>query len=133
MERLDSSKNNLRKFGLIMAVAFLLIGGLIFLKQKHFPLSCVFISAAFLTLVLTRPLILKPVYIIWMGLAFLLSWVNTRLILITVYYLIFTPIGLMLKILSIDTLDRRIEKIKASYWHKKEGNHSPQGGYERQF
>jgi hypothetical protein len=72
------------------------------------------------------------VYIFWMRLAFILGWINTRIILFIIFYLIFTPIGIVLRIFGIDLLDRKIERDKESYWKKieKKDMHSD---YQRQF
>ena len=72
---------------------------------------------------------LKPVYDIWMKFAAVLAWVNTRIILIVMFYLVFTPIGLIMKLFGSDQLGLRMEKEKESYWIKKDGKVN----YERQF
>lgn len=77
--------------------------------------------------------ILKPLYIAWMRLASGLSWINTRLALLIIFYLLFTPIGLIIRLFGIDLLDIRIEKNKESYWKKKEKHEFNALGYERQF
>lgn len=133
MEKLNLRPNNLRKFGVTMGIAFLVITMLISLKTKHFILSTSIISATFFVLAFSLRNLLKPIYILWMNLAFILSWVNTRLILCIMFYLIFTPIGLIMRLFRIDLLERRIEKGKKSYWKEKEkGGFSPLD-YERQF
>lgn len=45
-----------------------------------------------------------------------LGWLNTRLLLIIIFYLIFTPIGLIMKLFREEPLSRKIEKEKSSYW-----------------
>lgn len=40
-------------------------------------------------------------------------------ILFIFFYLILTPVGLIMRLLSVDHLDRRIEKQKYSYWQNK--------------
>jgi hypothetical protein len=133
MEKLNLDKNNLRKFGIIMAAAFLLITIFILVRHKHSILPTVIISLAFLVLANIAPILLKPIYIFWMRLAFILSWINTHIVLLIIFYLIFTPIGLGMKLFGIDSLDRKIEKDKKSYWKKKISNKFNPTDYERQF
>ncbi len=133
MEKLNLGKNNLKKFGVTMAAAFLVITLFILFKHKHNPLPIVCVSLAFFIAALFAPAILKPVYIIWMRLAFVLSWINTRLILCALFYTIFTLIGLGMRLFGIDLLDRKIEKSKGSYWRKKEKKEFSALDYERQF
>jgi hypothetical protein len=68
-----------------------------------------------------------------MKLAFVLSWFNTRLLLILIFYLVFTPLGLAAKLFGVDFLDRRVEKDKPSYWRKREAAVFKKENYERQF
>lgn len=68
-----------------------------------------------------------------MRFALILSWINTRLILSIMFYLIFSPIGRVMKLFGVDPLDRKIDKNKQSYWHKKEARKFNPLDYERQF
>lgn len=133
MERLNPDKKDLKKFGVTMCVAFLVISGLIIIKHRHSAVPALTISAAFLLSALVRPGLLKPVYIIWMKLAFALGWLNTRVILLLIFYIIFAPVGLALRLFRADLLDRKIDKNKDSYWLKKEKKEFNPLDYERQF
>ena len=133
MEKLNLGKNNLRKFAITMSIAFLAITVFILLKDRHIFSSTLAISAVFFGLAFSRPGLLKPVYICWMSLAFVLGWINTRLILCVMFYLVFTPIGLIMRVFRIDLLDRKIEKNKESYWKDKEKKEFSPLDYQRQF
>jgi len=123
----------LRKFGIIMGIAFMAITLFILIRQQRSILPTFLISAIFFISALAAPLFLKPVYIFWMRLALILSWINTRLILLIIFYLIFTPVGLAMKLFGVDLLDRRIEKSKETYWEKKDRRDFNPLDYERQF
>lgn len=133
MEKLNLDKKNLRKFGIMMGVAFLVISLLLILRHKYNGFSTIIFSAIFFIFGFSFPSFLKPIYIIWMRFAFMLGWINTRLILFMIFYLIFTPMGLVIKLFGIDLLDRRIKKDKESYWVKKEQQKFASINYERQF
>jgi uncharacterized protein involved in cysteine biosynthesis len=91
------------------------------------------LSALFFGAGLVIPFALKPVYILWMKLAFVLGWINTRILLILIFYLVFTPVGLLMRVLGKDHLERKIEKNKASYWKKREKKVFIPADYKRQF
>ena len=133
MEKLKLDKKTLRKFGIMMGVAFLVISLLLILRHKYNGFITIIFSAIFFIFGFLFPGFLKPIYIIWMRFAFILSWINTRLILIIMFYLVFTPVGLVMKLFGVDLLDRKIEKEKGSYWIKKEKNRFNNPDYERQF
>lgn len=116
-----------------MGVVFLLIALFIFIRQGGLGLYPAIISLSFFILAFTNPNLLKVIYIPWMKLAFILSWVNTRLILFIIYYLIFAPIGLGMRLFGVDLLNRKIDKGRDSYWIKKEKRAFSSLDYERQF
>ena len=118
MEKLDLSKKNLKKYGITMAVACIIIAALLSFKHRHVVVTPCVIGLVFFLVAVTVPAVLKPVYIVWMRLAFVLGWCNTRLILILLFYLMLTPLGLLLKLFGADFLERKIKKEEASYWKK---------------
>lgn len=75
---------------------------------------------------------LKVIYKAWMKFAHALGWVNTRIILFLIYFLIFVPIAVLFKVIGKDPLDRRFEAV-GSYWIKKETRVFRQDDYRRQF
>ena len=76
--------------------------------------------------------IMKPIHVGWMKFAFVLGWINTRILLGTFYYLILTPIGLVMRAFGNDLLDEKLEPEAASYWKKRTTTFDPQT-MERQF
>ena len=133
MEKIDTDKKTLKKFGITMCIAFLVITVLIIIRHGRTIVPTTAISLVFLILTLIQPLLLKPAYIIWMKLAFVLGWINTRIILIAIFYLVFAPFGLVMRAFGADLLERKIEKNKTSYWKPKEKKEFNLGNYERQF
>jgi len=131
MENLNLEKSALSKFGMTMSVAFLIISGLFLFRGKHavavFALifACLFFASR-----LFLPKSLKPVYIIWMHFAFILAWINTRIILIIMFYVILTPIGLFMRLFRKDLLERK--RRLQTYWKNKDSTFNPLN-YERRF
>jgi len=54
----------------------------------------------------------------------------TKLLLAIIFYLVFTPAGLIIRLLGKDPLRRSIDKDRDSYWEKKPPS---VGGHEKQF
>ncbi|MDO8662437.1 MAG: SxtJ family membrane protein [Candidatus Omnitrophota bacterium] len=132
MEKLNLDKRLLKKFGVTMALVFLVISGLFFLRQRIGAAgAAAVLSFVFFIAGLIFSILLKPVYIIWMRFAFILGWINTRVILILLFYLVFTPVGLAMKLLKVDLLERKHKK--ESYWKKKEKFDFSPLNYERRF
>lgn len=74
----------------------------------------------------------KAFYRAWMKFAHLLGWVNTRIILIVVYFVTITPLALIFKLIGNDPMERRLEDTD-TYWVKKEVKEFRQEDYRRQF
>ena len=133
MEKLNIDFRNLKKFGITMGIAFLVITLLMLIRHRHSVIPTSIISALFFVVSLTIPGVLKPVYIFWMKLAFVLGWINTRLILIIIFYVLFTPVGLIMRLFRADLLDRKIDRNRDSYWKKREKKVFNPTDYERLF
>ena len=116
IKSIKGTKPELRKFGLTIGIFLLVIAGFLFWKQRpSFPYFA-YIGGGFALLGLAAPIILKPIYKVWMSFAVVMGFVMTRVILTVLYFGMFTPIALLTKLLSKDLLDQRLDKNAASYW-----------------
>ena len=132
LKELDLSPKSLKKFGITIFICLFLIGLTLLFRHKPAFKILLFIGSLFLAFSLTLPRALKPVYQTWMLLAFCLGWINTRVILCVLFYLLMSPIGLMAKVFGKDFLNLRWEKDKETYWIKRNTRESADS-YERMF
>ena len=79
------------------------------------------------------PATLRPVYSVWMYAARILGWINSHLLLGLVFYTLFTLVGMIMRLVGYDPLDRRLEPERRSYWSKRDITVSSRDHYERQF
>jgi hypothetical protein len=79
-----------------------------------------------------RPAWARPVYVVWMIAAYPLGWIVGHVVLGAVYYLIVTPIGLIMRIIGRDPLTRRFDPNRTSYWEPRQENTDAKR-YFRQF
>ncbi|MFA5356539.1 MAG: SxtJ family membrane protein [Candidatus Omnitrophota bacterium] len=133
MKNIKPDRKSLKEFGITMGVVSFAIGAVIFIKHKHYSLPIAALSSAFLLSAFIYPKLLRPVYTIWMGFASILSWVNTRVILFLIFYLVFAPVGIIMRIIGNDLLNRRIDRKAVSYWQDADKTIFNQESYERQF
>ena len=61
----------------------------------------------------------KRLYVGWMLAAQPIGWTISRLVLAAVYYLVLTPIGLLMRLLGRDPMQRRFDGAATSYWVRK--------------
>jgi len=115
-----------------MFIGFTVIGSIMLLRHKGLYLLFYCLAGLFLLGALMPPLA-RFLHFIWMKLAFFIEWVITRLLMCIIFYLVFAPLGLIMKCLGKDSLDRKIEKEKKTYWKEKVKVPFKPVNYERQF
>ena len=108
-----------RSFGLIFAVFFAIIGlyPLWFGNNIHLW-SCI-IAFIFLFLGLFLPKVLTVPNQLWFKLSKLLGIIVTPIIIILLYFLTVTPIGIIMRLLGKDLLRKKFDKSVNSYWIKR--------------
>lgn len=117
IETLD--KAGYRKFGLTMAIVIALLFGLFFpwafgLKIVVWPWV---LSGIFFGLALLLPNTLSLIYKPWMICGHYFAIINTKIILALVFFCLFSPIALLLKLLGKDSMNRHFnDKSVSSYW-----------------
>jgi hypothetical protein len=105
-----------KSFGLLFGLIFFLIGVFQFIRDHHFYVFFVIASVVFFTVALIRPLLLQPVRKSWERLGNVLGIINTYLLLILIYFLLFMPYGLIIRLLRKDPLRKKIDLKSPSYW-----------------
>jgi len=133
MDKIKSDKYVLKKFGVSSGIAFLLITLLISKRSSGNIWPTFLLSFIFYVSALIKPSLLRPVYAVFMKVGFIITWIASRVVLFVIFYFLFTPMGLIIKLLRIDLLDNKIDKHKESYWKKKEKDTLGLSGYEKQF
>lgn len=124
----------LRKYGVIMAVALAVIGALLFWRGKDHHLIFFVVAALLLVTGLAVPIVLKPVYGAWMMFAHAMGWVMTRIILIAAFVILMTPLGLLMRLCGKDLLDVKLDPDGAgSYWKERDPKDAGQRDYQKQF
>ncbi|MBN2209001.1 MAG: hypothetical protein JW759_06870 [Candidatus Coatesbacteria bacterium] len=91
------------------------------------------IAAALFLMALVAPKPLGPAFRCWMVIAHAIGWFNARLLLSVLFYVVFTPIGLMMRLIRRDALQRDFNSSKTSFWIAKEEPKDGPERYKRQF
>src|SRR5215813_12727190 len=133
LKKLKTDAGDLRKFGLTVGGAFILLGVLLLLRHRSSYLAFCGAGALLVAFALIWPRALKYVYVAWMALAFTLGFVMSNVILVLFFFLVVTPIGLLARLFQKDFLARKWDKQAASYWIQRERAMRTAESYERQF
>lgn len=130
---IESHKRDLRKFGITVGVALLVLGGILYWRGRTFYLAFLILSVCFLVLGLFVPTVLKPVHRAYMTFAAVLGWLMARVILTLIFYVGFTSVGLAGRLLGKRFLDTGTGESKESYWIPRERSGAEPAAYERQY
>jgi len=114
------SAKELRKFGLVMTIPLVVIGALMIWKGRS--AAPYFLGAAgfFFLSGLFASRVLAPIEIAWMALAKVLSIIMTHVLLISTFFLVIAPVGLIMRLLGKDLLKLKFPTDLSSYWIKVE-------------
>jgi len=127
-------RSEMRKFALSMTVGFGVLGGIFFLLgARRGPTVLWIIAGVFLVAGFTMPAMLKPIHRVWMQISLALGWFNTRLLLTVMFYLVFFPVALLMKLFGRDSLSRKMEPETKSFWQRPETEPFDRRRLERQF
>lgn len=121
-----------RKSTLVVATVFGLIAGWQLYRGRVTAAEVLAIISGVLFVCAAIPIAATTFHKWWMTLAGILGYVNSRIILSALYYLLMTPMGLALRLVGHDPLERRKGKA-SSYWHQREVTRQTREGYERAF
>jgi len=130
----NPSRRELLVFGVLLAAFAGLVGGLCQFKlgaptaARAFWLG----GAAIVALFFLVPPLRRPIYLGWIYAAFPIGYVVSHGVLAAIYYLVFTPIGLLLRAMGKDPMTRTFDRTSRSYWVEHDP-HKDQRRYVRQF
>ena len=125
-EKLPSNKN----FGLVFFVFFLIIGLWPLLETNEIRYWSIFLSIIFLLLGITNSKLLNPLNKIWFNFGILLGKMISPLVMGIIFFLVVTPIGVIMRVFGKDILSLKYNKKNKSYWIEKNG---PKSKMKNQF
>lgn len=62
-----------------------------------------------------KPMWIRPIYVGWTVAVFPIGWLVARVMLVVIYYLVFAPVGICLRLFGHDALTLRRPE-RSSYW-----------------
>jgi hypothetical protein len=133
VKHITATPKEVRKFGITFSILALGFAAFCFYRENTLWTVFLGVSAFFILTGLWGYPVLKPVYVGWMTFAFALGWVNSRIILSLVFCLVFTPAGLILRLLGKDPLGLRFDRQATTYWVMRKPQDFSKKRYEQLF
>ena len=127
MDDIKISSN--RSFGIVFFIVFLLIALYPLTYSQDIRIWSVIISIIFLVLGLFNSKILTPLNKLWFKFGIFLGKIISPIIMGIIFFLVVTPIGLLMRLLGKDLINLKYNNNK-SYWIEKNG---PKSKMKNQF
>ena len=118
MDEIKISSN--KSFGIVFFIVFLLISLYPLLKGNDLRIWSLVISFIFLALGLVNSKILMPLNRLWFKFGLLLGRFISPLVMGIIFFVVVTPIGIIMRLLKKDLLNLKFNK-KETYWINKSG------------
>jgi hypothetical protein len=110
------TRKELRRFGLSFGCAFGIIGGLLLWRGKQAGPWVLGIAITVAVLGLAAPQLLRPLEKVLATLLRVVMAVITYVVLFLAFYLLITPMGLLLRLMGKDLLAMKLPSDEPSYW-----------------
>ena len=128
----NPSKRDLNWFGLMLGLAIGFFGGITWLNGNVELAQKIWMVALGVPVVYyLLPPLRRFIYVGFMYAVFPIGWTVSHLILGAIFYGLFTPLGLILRMTGYDPMSRKLQPEAASYWIERP--RSGDGRYFRQF
>ena len=129
----NAAPKELREFGLITGSIFALLFGMLlpWLKARPFPFWPWILCAILVGGGVLAPRFLRLAYIVWSSFGRAIGWVNQRIILMIVFYLVVAPMGMVMRLFRSDPMARGLDPQKDSY--RVTSRRAPIKSFERPF
>ncbi|MDA9107768.1 SxtJ family membrane protein [Candidatus Pelagibacter sp.] len=108
-----------RSFGVVFFVVFLAISLWPLTSDNNIRIWSLIISFIFLALGLINSILLSPMNKLWFKFGILLGKFMSPLIMAVIFFIVVTPIGLIMRLINKDLLNLKFNKEK-TYWKKKD-------------
>lgn len=122
-----------RAFGLVMAVVFLIIAAAPLWFGGAWRTWALVVVAVLVGAAAIAPSLLAPLNRLWSAFGEVLRRLTTPLILAFIFFVVLTPIGLLMRLLGKDLLRLRFDPSAPSYWISRTPPGPPPESFKDQF
>ncbi len=129
------TEKELKNFGLIWSTIFLIIASMPLLKGLEIRFWALYVSIIFVATAFFYPKIYHKIrfYQTWIRFGNFIGKINSKIIISILFYGLFVPTGLVLKILRKDLLLKKLDKSLTSYFIDCEDQNSQNSDMRDQF
>ena len=129
------SARELRQFAAIWCPAFFaIVAAVVLFHTRSLQTALTIVGIALVIALACRmfPAFLRLTFMIWMCASYPIGWLLSHVVLLCLFALVITPVGLLMRLLGYDSLRRRFDGSVKTYWQPCE-QENDKTRYLRQF
>ena len=119
-----------KSFGIVFFIFFIIVSVWLFFKNGEFIIWPIIVAVVFLILGLTNSKLLTPLNKAWNQFGILLGNFIAPIVMGAVFFMVVTPVGLIMRFLRKDLLRMKKSKLVSTYWIDRENQNNTM---KRQF
>ena len=127
---MKNKKVNNLSFGILFFIVFLILGFYPMYKGDNPNIYFLVLSLPFIILGLLNSKILTPFNMAWIKLGEFLGLIIAPIVMAIVYFIVLTPVSLIVRVFGKDILNMKFNKKLESYWINRKKN---LGSMKKQF
>jgi len=132
-DRREVKTSSDKSFGVVFAIVFSIIGLWPLISGGQPRSWALGVGAAFVGAAFLFPKALSPLNRLWTAFGLALHKVVNPLVMGLLFFMVVTPIGLLMRILGKRTLDLQFDKGRQSYWIERDPPGPAPDGMKNQF
>lgn len=124
-----------RSFGITFTVVFALLAAWLFLR-KGLPIwgsLSLICSVLFLVAAFVNPVLLTALNRAWFRLGLMLHKIVNPIVMGLLFFLVFTPTGIVMRLIGKDLLGLKRTPIRSSYWIRRDAETDPLANMRNQY
>ncbi len=134
MKHSDIQLPSNRKFGSFFTLIFLVVAIYFFWADNpRFAVAFALIGTAFALITMLMARVLQPLNRLWMSFGLLIGSIVSPIVLGLIFFLMFTPIALVMKLFGRDELGLTMRRTSPSHWKPRADADRDENSFKYQF
>jgi hypothetical protein len=120
----NPSPKQLRVFSMLQVIFFAIVAAWLHYGTSYERTATIVLVVSLVVGVVgfAWPPPMRVVYVVWMAIVFPIGWTVSHVVLAVLFYLVITPIAIIMKLCRYDSMQRKFDRQAATYWKRREPN-----------
>lgn len=128
---LNPSRKELKLFAVLQIVFFAIVAGFVYRRTGSTTAAAVIVAVAAVVggIGFFATPFMRLIYVAWLLAVYPIGWTISHVLMTLIFFLVVTPLGLLMRLFGRDPMQRRFDPSARSYWQTR----PPQQGTQQYF